>query len=106
MSKQEHGLITYIDPLTGNKTFEVPTTQCVHCGLPFPLPRPYQDKSPMAIASRKGRAFCVKCMGHVCGAGCADCVPWEAMLEIEEGIRKKTAVSTAVPASKLWLPGQ
>lgn len=106
-SKYEHGLLTYIDNAYGHVVHEVPMTQCAHCGLPFPLPRPYADKSPEAVESRKNRGFCVNCSGHVCGPSCSECVHWKKMLAIAEGRESATAVqnkATTLPPSKLWLP--
>jgi len=72
---------------------EAATLQCVHCGGHWQV----------QPGSGKLRGFCFRCNGPVCGPGCAECVPMEAMLEIMEGTRNPTSVSVAVP-SKLILP--
>lgn len=68
------------------------TVQCVHCGGHFII----------GPGMTKGRGFCCNCNGFICGAGCAECVPWEKALEIAEGTRNPTAVTVAVP--RLILP--
>ena len=46
--------------------------QCSHCGKHYPI-------TPI-----KGRGFCTRCGGPVCGPGCAECVPLEQWLENRE----------------------
>jgi hypothetical protein len=50
------------------------TLQCVHCGAHW-VPQK---------GSGKIRGFCKRCMGPVCGPGCARCVPHEKWLEMVE----------------------
>ena len=48
------------------------TVQCVHCGGHW---------EQVLGASLKGRGFCFRCMGPVCGAKCAVCNPQEKQYE-------------------------
>lgn len=72
----EHGVIIIADPGSDRPLLETKTLQCVHCGGHWiPLP-----------GSGRVRGFCQRCMGPVCGPGCAECIPEEQMLEnIEKG---------------------
>jgi hypothetical protein len=88
---KEAGLITYFDPGSDKPLAEVKTACCKHCGGHFPF----------GPGHTKNRGWCFRCNGPVCGPGCAECVPMEAMLEIAEGTRNPTAVAVA---GKLWLP--
>lgn len=87
---KEHGLITYFDPGSDKPVAQVRTHRCCHCGGHFPF----------GPGQTKGRGWCFRCNGAVCGAGCAECVPMEAQLEIAEGTRNPTAVSVG----GIWLP--
>lgn len=70
---RQAGVIVYTEKGTDNKV-EVFLVQCVHCGGQFP-PVP-----------SKGRGYCMKCGGPVCGRGCAKCVPEDLLLEnMEKG---------------------
>lgn len=60
------------------------TIRCVHCGTHW-VHQP---------GSGKVRGFCQKCNGFFCGPNCIECVPLEARLEIMEGTRNPTAVSS------------
>lgn len=62
LSDPEHGVI------------ETDTVQCVHCGQHWSID-PH---------NAKGRGFCMQCNGPVCGAKCADCVPFEKWLDCYE----------------------
>lgn len=102
MAKFQHGLGTIVDPGADKPFAEIATTQCVHCGGHFPTPSFAND-----AASRKrriGRGYCYNCAGFICGEKCAECKPLERWLDEQEGTVDPTAVSVAVPASKLWLP--
>jgi hypothetical protein len=47
----------------------------------------------------------MNCDGYVCGPTCAaECKPLERWLEECEGTVNPTAVSVAVPDSKIWVP--
>lgn len=60
------------------------TVQCVHCGMHWSID-PY---------SAKGRGFCGRCNGPVCGPKCAECVPMEKWLDcVEKGKDPKTIVT-------------
>lgn len=87
---RDNGLITIIDPGSDKPLLELKMLKCVHCGGSFPC----------QPGSGKIRGFCTRCNGPVCGPGCAECVPEEAMLEIIEGTRDPTAVSVG----NLWIP--
>ena len=88
---REAGLITIADPGMDRALSEVKTAQCCHCGGHFPF----------GPGHTKDRGWCYRCNGPICGAGCLDCVPQEAMLEILEGTRRPDQVTVA---GNLWLP--
>lgn len=52
------------------------TLQCVHCNAHW-IPQP---------GSGIVRGFCRNCMGPVCSAACAACVPFERKLDLAEQI--------------------
>jgi hypothetical protein len=73
---KEAGRITLSDPEKDKPLLEVATLQCCHCGKHW-APRP---------GSGIIRGFCTRCMGPVCGPGCAKCVSIEQELEnMEKG---------------------
>jgi hypothetical protein len=75
-NKTEAGLIVVSDPGSDKPLLEVPTLQCVHCGGHW-VPQ---------SGSGRVRGFCQRCMGPICGPGCAECVPVEQYLEnMEKG---------------------
>lgn len=70
------------DPDTG--LVETDTVQCVHCGMHWNVD-PY---------NAKGRGFCGRCNGPVCGPKCCECVPMEKWLDcVEKGKDPKTIVT-------------
>lgn len=90
-SRRQAGEITITDPEHG--TQHLKTYKCAHCGKHW-IPQP---------GSGHVRGLCGRCNGFICGPGCEECIPEEAMCEILEGTRNPTAVSVGV--KKLWLPG-
>lgn len=70
LAKREYGRVTLTDPGSDRPLLEAATLQCCHCGGHF-APRP---------GSGTVRGFCTRCMGPVCGPGCAECVPAEQLL--------------------------
>lgn len=73
---REAGRIIVSDPGSDKAILETGTVQCCHCGGHF-------VRQP---GSGKVRGWCMNCSGHVCGPGCAACVPAEQMLEnMEQG---------------------
>jgi len=92
---KEGGLLTIIDPGSDKPLAEVKTVKCVHCGGQFQFGPGYT----------KDRGWCGRCNGPICGAGCLECVPEEAMLEIMEGTRNPTAVSAGGEfKGSIWVP--
>lgn len=90
-----HGVFITRDPET-DRIEEVPTTQCCHCGAHFEHPR--FGTSEADKRSRKGRGYCHKCNGYVCGRGCEQCIPEEARLEnLEAGRPELTMPRIIVP---------
>ena len=76
LNKREHGRIIVCDPGSDKPILEVATLQCCHCGGHW-FPQP---------GSGRVRGFCTRCMGPICGPGCAECVPEEQLLEnLEKG---------------------
>lgn len=53
---------------------EADTRQCCHCGGHWV----HQPGSGIV------RGFCLKCNAPICGAGCAECVPFEKKLDLYE----------------------
>jgi hypothetical protein len=80
------GLVTVF----GDKTEELPTLRCVHCGGHWTV-RP---------GSGRVRGFCQNCMGPVCGPGCAACVPVDLMLTNLEVGRAWDYVPVVVPVTR------
>lgn len=78
-----HGLIV-IQNVDGS-TFEGETRQCCHCGGHW-LIQP---------GSGKVRGWCGKCSAWFCSPSCMECIPYEKMLDIMDGIAKPTAVTVA-----------
>lgn len=67
--KNDCGHATWTEKGTDKILLCVGTLQCVHCGGHFPA------------KPSKGRGFCWRCAGPICGAGCLECVPEEQLLE-------------------------
>lgn len=76
MKQRYHGEIIVTGDGRDRPELIVGTRQCVHCGLHFPV----------TPGSKRIRGWCTRCHGSVCGPACADCEPFEAMIErIERG---------------------
>lgn len=88
---REAGLITITDPGSDKPFLEVPTRQCVHCGMHFPG---YPDRGTK-------RGYCFNCHGPICGPGCAECIPIEQWLDNVEAGRAPNfrPIQAAVPRS-------
>lgn len=64
-------------PLGSDKHLRRDTVQCVHCGRAW----------VWTPKSGRERGYCVRCGGFVCGRGCEECVPYEALIEnLEAGL--------------------
>lgn len=88
-NKKEFGRIIAVDPGADRPILEISTMQCCHCGGHF-YPQP---------GSGIVRGFCQRCMGPVCGPGCAECVPEEQYLENMEKGRAHNFRPIIVPVS-------
>lgn len=88
---REDGILEICDPQRAQPLLRIGTVACVHCGMHFPV-RP---------GSGKVRGFCTRCMGPVCGPGCAECVPIERRLDNEEAGKPPDYRRILVPSGAL-----
>ena len=117
--KGEVGCGIWADPEKDKPLLQIPHVRCEHCQRHFPHPR-YKCRlivlHGMSIPFKSGRVaghFCGRCNGYVCNRpNCVkmlgNCTNWKKVFDIEEGnavfSNNPTAVTVAVPESKLWLP--